>query len=379
MTDSILSRNSSLGVPRDSLSVDEGTRRSERDYDRMFTQSLSTIEDLLRDSGDIAHDSCLKLLAGPGSQVAHIDILLAEVGPDEAFRRLVIVEDKLSTNPEGRRYVLAQILGYAHRMQTQLTLDDFPDDVADWADDYSEDITQGMCAGDFLLIICGDAINEYLLSLTRAYVERLGPANYSDLVLIAMPIYSDGSSHVLVPHIVGRTERAVRDLTIRVQVQDSVGDPMTIVHTQVIEDRPEETPGTDPSEFMQGWVKRFGSEAANAWEELLNRIEKAQISGLTVQHFDGGGPYLALSGTSMGTAKILRLMEDSPTVRDFLHKGPWNTEAPQARERFREALLKVQGAERKGTRDRVSIPVQKICEHHELVIQALANLAKNLR
>ena len=159
---------------------------------------------------------------------------------------------------------------------------------------------------------------------------------------------------------------------------------MNGVQTQVIETSSEETTRRgratrDPAEFMQSWVQQFGHDAANAWTEFVNRVEKAQISGLTVQHFDGGGPYLALTGTSIGTAKPLRLMERTPTVWDFLHKGTWNTKAAQARDRFREALLKVHGAEHEGTRDRVSIPVQKIYQYHEVVIQALANLAEDLR
>ena len=44
------------------------------------------IEDLLRESGDIAHNSRLKLL---GKQISRTDLLLGEIGPgpDEEFRR----------------------------------------------------------------------------------------------------------------------------------------------------------------------------------------------------------------------------------------------------------------------------------------------------
>jgi hypothetical protein len=72
-----------------------------------------------------------------------VDLLLAEVGPGEEFRRLVIVEDKLSTNRECRRDVLAQILEYAYRVQNSFTPDELPDAVADWADDFRDDIRRG--------------------------------------------------------------------------------------------------------------------------------------------------------------------------------------------------------------------------------------------
>lgn len=141
---------------------------------------------------------------------------------------VVIVEDKLSTNRECRRDVLAQILEYAHSVQTSLSLDDLPDNISDWVEEYRDDIRRGMRTGDFLLIICGDAIDRSLMNLVRSYVDRLDPSNLSDLVLIAMAIYSDGETHVLVPHVAAGTERAVRDLTVRVEIQAVSGVPLEI-------------------------------------------------------------------------------------------------------------------------------------------------------
>src|SRR5438128_7871891 len=56
-----------------------------------------------------------------GSQISGIDVLFAEVDASGAFRRFVLVEDKLLRNPEAKRTVLAQILDYAHKVQYELT------------------------------------------------------------------------------------------------------------------------------------------------------------------------------------------------------------------------------------------------------------------
>ena len=126
---------------------DGGTQRHECDYDRVFSNSIQVIDELLRGSGDIASDSRLKLLSQPGEQIERIDLLLAEVGPREDFRRLVLVEDKLSTNNECRRDVLAQILEYAHTVQTKLTADRLSRLHLEWVEDYRDELDRGMRSG----------------------------------------------------------------------------------------------------------------------------------------------------------------------------------------------------------------------------------------
>src|SRR5262245_50914131 len=82
-------------------------RLGEKDYDRLFVNGREVLEDLLQESRDIAPDSRLKLLSELGKQISRIDLLLAEVGPNDEFRRLVLVEDKLLKNNQSRREVLA--------------------------------------------------------------------------------------------------------------------------------------------------------------------------------------------------------------------------------------------------------------------------------
>jgi hypothetical protein len=70
----------------------------------------------LRQAQVIAEDATLKVL---GTQVDNIDVVRAEVaqGGKNDIRRLVLLEDKLLSNPQARRHVLAQILDYARTVQ----------------------------------------------------------------------------------------------------------------------------------------------------------------------------------------------------------------------------------------------------------------------
>jgi hypothetical protein len=362
---------------------------AERDYDRVFATCLDVIESLLRESGDIASDSRLKLLSEPGKQVAHLDLLLAEIGPgtDQDFRRLIVVEDKLSTNAQCRRDVLAQILEYSHIVQTILTPDDLPDNVTDWVEEYRYEIHQAMRAGNFLLIICGDEIHESLVRLVHSYVQRIDPSNLSDLVLMALPIYSDGHSHILVPHIVAGTERAARDLTLRVEVHAADGRPVTIQRITA-----SNTPGgaarrrrnarlVEPEAFMTEWEKTCGLEAANGWRDFVVSLQNALIPGLRVGHYAAGAPYICLENTTAGTVQVLRLSDTSPEVRDRLGGEIWDSrpEFQEIRNTFRRAVLqKVPGAAIRGMANRVYAPVKALADNKEAVIGSISQLSAQL-
>lgn len=388
-------------APSAALSVqdksgDAASRLAERDYDRLFENCIDIIEDLLRESGDIGRDSRLKLL---GKQIARTDLLLGEIGPgpDEEFRRLVIVEDKLSTNRECRRDVLAQILDYAHSVQTSLSLDDLPDTVSDWVEEYRDDIRRGMRTGDFLLIICGDAIDRSLMNLVRSYVDRLDPSNLSDLVLIAMAIFSDGETHVLVPHVAAGTERAVRDLTVRVEIQAVNGVPLEIgkIRADETPDEGRRRPRGErvvipPETFMKEWEEACGPDATKDWRTFVEAVDRSAVVGLEWSNYPGGAPYLYLSHTSVGSVGVLRLAATKPVVRDLMNRSIWNDpKTREARQTFRKALLdQVPGAALSGVggeddhprrAKRVIASVKAVADQRDAVIRAISDLAAELR
>jgi len=363
---------------------------AERHYDRLFTKCRDVIEDLLRESGDIAADSKLKSLSEPGKQLRHIDLLLAEVGPgsDQEFRRLVIVEDKLATNGESRRAVLAQVLDYAHIVQRSLTPDDLSETVvgAEWVEDNRDELSRAIREGDYLLIICGDDVRESLLDLLKPYGDRLGPLNASNVVLIAMGIYTDGQTNVFVPHIVGGINRATRDLTIRVVVQTMSKAPMDVGSVNI-----DPTPDplarvrdtvTPPEVFMADFAKTCGGEAAAAWIAFAEALKGSAVIGLRFGNYDGGAPYVSLSNTSLGTVQLLRLADTKPVVRDRLNTAVWESspQAQEARRKFRQALRDcVPNAAPGGKANRISAPVAGFTKAQSLVTQAIADLAADLR
>jgi hypothetical protein len=361
---------------------------AEKDFDRLFFETLDVLTELLRESRDIAADSRLKPLSEPGKQVARIDLLLAEVGPQDDFRRLVLVEDKLLKNNQSRREVLAQLLDYAHAVQAGLDLDELSASVSEWVDDYREDIERAERAGDYLLIICGDGIHDDLQSLVRSYVSRLNPANQSDLILIAMAIYSDGTTHILAPHIVGGTERVGRDLTMRVVVELPNGTRLT-PGTIEVQDTPEEkqtgrhaTDVVEPGVFLEEWLKECGQPALEAWNSFVGAINSSQIKDrLLWEHFPGGAPHLDFADRAIGRLGVLRLADSKPMVRDMMHAQIWQTnQALQvAVQKFRGVLLTLPGAvvSRAGG-GRVSVPVKSLSANADAVISAISDLSSNL-
>jgi hypothetical protein len=364
---------------------------AERDYDRVFATCLDVIESLLRESGDIAEDSKLLLLSEPGRQVARIDLLLAEVSSseDREFRRLIIVEDKLSTNSGSRRDVLAQILDYSNIVQSELTPDDFPDSVSDWVDEYRYEIHQSMRAGDFLLIICGDEIHDRLVGLVQSYVLRLDKANRSDVVLISLPIYSDGDMHILVPHVVGGTERTPRDLKLKIEVHTTEGRPLPVAGIRS-EQLTTEATGTrrrgslvDPAVFMMNWEAVCGRDAADAWRAFVAVAQTAAIPGLQVGAYASGAPYLYLASTTVGTVQVLRLSTGKPEVSDRLIGPVWDTspELMAVRERFRRALLQLPAATirvSKGS-SRVWVPVIAVAAQANAIAASISESPREIR
>jgi len=362
--------------------------RLEDEYDRLFVNCLAVIEELLRKSGDIDPTSKLKLLSDPPQQVLKIDILLAEVGPDpnNEFRRLVLVEDKLATNSESRREVLAQILEYAHTVQTKLRPRDLSTSVVepDWIEDNEDEINRAMRSGDYLLIICGDHIRQHLVALLQSYVDRLNPVNASNVVLIEMAIYSDGDVRVFVPHIVGGSARATRDITVRVKVETADGSPLTVssVETEATSTGPTGPRVIPPAAFEAGFVQRFGPQAAQAWRTLAEAAVNSGIPGIGVANYDGGAPYIYLSNTPLGPVHLLRLADSSPVVRDRLNTAIWDSSggAQRVREQFRNALLKgVPNASVGGKVGRVNGPVQDFANARQVVIEAIKVLVADLQ
>jgi hypothetical protein len=212
--------------PRKTLQrVDSPEAWQEKDWDRIIIENVELLAACLREAGVLSDDATLKVL---GAQVDNIDIVLAEVGiaAEDDLRRLVLVEDKLLSNPQAKRHVLAQILDYARVVQddwpTANLLDKLSDDTQ-WVSANHEGIKRASRNADLLLLVVGDGIDEGMERLARRFAKNNDPFSLSELALVSMPLYAMDDQYFLVPHVVSAVRCSAKEMTIRVVVQDIAG------------------------------------------------------------------------------------------------------------------------------------------------------------
>ena len=200
-----------------------GKRLEEAHYDQLIVANRETVASALRGAGVIGDNSSLLHLG----KILHIDALFAEIDHDSnTFRRFVIVEDKLYRNPEAHRDVLGQVLDYAkelHKADVESLSKLLGDDHKAWLAANEDLVAQALRESDFLLLVCGDQIRPRLVNYVQYFKKQLDPLVGADIALLSMAIFSNGTFHVLIPHVVAIVT-SERDLTIRVVVQNPSGD-----------------------------------------------------------------------------------------------------------------------------------------------------------
>jgi hypothetical protein len=205
---------------------------SETNRDEIICANVAALTAALQAADVLPADSTFRVL---GCQIDSVDVLLAEVpiraGEDgmnqlDEPRRLVLLEDKLVRSPEAKRQVLAQILDYAQRAQTQWTTNFLCSDRklsshAAWLHRHASRIDVMLAEGDLLLIIAGDDIHDDLLRLARRFAAGHDPLSRNELCLVSMAVYRREEERMLIPHVVSTVERHQRQFTIRVTVEDT--------------------------------------------------------------------------------------------------------------------------------------------------------------
>jgi len=373
-----------------------GKRLKESDYDRLIVNQVDLLADTLHQAEVIADDSDLIVL---GTQVKAIDVLLAEVETSTGdFRRLVLVEDKLFTNPEARRDVLAQVLDYSLNLEEKIDVDTLVELLpkqGEWLEEHRDRIESTLYTGDYLLLICGDRLQERLIRLVDRFVKRAdaNPLKLTELCLVSMAIYSDGATHLLVPNVVNAVIGAERPLTIRVEVRDSTGKHIEAVAGLVTEDQVEEGDSgrsggnrRSEDEFFKEWTLAYGEEALIACRSILDALDRSGISGLRRRHTKMGRPVIYLYDTPFGSIDVLGISVRKPVIYDNLHiglakKSAGNAQYSEAVTQFRRALLELPNATRsgKGLVDRVYVPVKSLAENLEHLVGAFGIFAAALR
>lgn len=254
--------------------VDSDRRFSEGTWDEVIFSQADVISDALREAGVIGEDAKLKPL---GRQVANVDVVFAETSRDDAEepRRLVLVEDKLRRNPEATRSVLAQLVDYADRVQSEWSsvaalLDAFPDHE-EWVQRHASTLRHSARTGDVLMVIACDGVHESLDRLARRFAAQDDPLNLSELCLLSLSLYSkrDQGGFLFVPHVVSAVQRHQRAMTLEVRFLDA-GNKAVPVSVAIVN---QEAEGTAGSPETREDVSRFLKAVQNRVEPTVRRME----------------------------------------------------------------------------------------------------------
>jgi hypothetical protein len=265
----VLSRLGATGAIR-------GKLLKERHYDEMIVSHQDVFADALREAGLISGDSELLHLGN----ILGIDALFAEVEAENGtFRRFVIAEDKLFRNPDSHREVLGQILDYSRALRSidpNRLSELLPQDKSPWVDANEDLISPALKEADFLLVVCGDEIQRRLIEYLDHLKDQLDPLIAADLALVSVAIFSNGTDHLLIPHVVGAMVKSERPLTIRVMVTDTTGAPVAASVSSETRHVPEPDKGREKIELTEllDDVRKAGDEAREIAESLFQFATK---------------------------------------------------------------------------------------------------------
>lgn len=362
-----------------------GRKLHEKDYDDLIVKHVDLLAETLRQAGVIDEDSELLVL---GTQVKAIDVLMAEIETTtREFRRLVLIEDKLFVNPQAKREVLAQIFDYAYLVENDLdaeTLREYVTETETWILHNRIRIDASMSSGDYLLVICGDYIQERLLRLADHFIEHTNnnPLSRTDLCLVSMAIYSDGSTQLLVPNVVSAVVGAKRELTIRVQVENAKGEALE-ASIEVAE--PSNSNRTFPptagsrsvEEFFAEYKTNHGELAVINCKTILDALRGSNIPGLLLTNTAMGRPSVYLKDTPLGAIDICMVSRREPSFHDnlpsLLNRYRGDPDVVQAVDHFRQVLCDMGGSlpQKRGLVPRVHIPIGVLVSNTQGFIDAL--------
>lgn len=267
-----------------------------------------------------------------GKEAGRIDVLLvSESG------RIAIVETKLFKNPESRRIVVAQILDYATNLpeMTVSQIGPLPGGKL-VAEDYVE---ASLRAGDFLLIIAGDRIDERAVRLGQAMLDGHLTRRWS-LATVNLSLFRsthDPSQLLVVPNLAGALVPEVRQhVQIRVDV---VGAENATVTQSMISVEPTEV---SPARIRWNEQRFFESLDKAPLDERIKTFGR-KLRELRDRH-----PSLRLD---WGTGKVVgsaTLKRNGASLLEFYLDGRFQFR----RDKFFPALGDFAGSYEKGLRER---------------------------
>lgn len=158
------------------------------------------------------------------SETGRVDVMLIS-----SFGRIGLVETKLSSNPEQRREVVAQLLEYSLTLQS-LDPSEFEGTLPLGVDGLTyEDFADKLVAGEFLLIVAGDDLDPRAVRLAEGLLGRHLTSGW-DLAMVDLNLFrsvSNSESVLIVPALRGAVIADMRQV-VRVVVEDRKGNSVTV-------------------------------------------------------------------------------------------------------------------------------------------------------
>jgi hypothetical protein len=351
----------------------------EHDYDKLIVTHKDTVADALREAGLIDRGSTLRYLG----KILAIDVLFAEVEQESGnFRRFVVVEDKLFSNPEARREVLGQILDYKKALNESDVerLSELLPNQGVWLETNEDLVNQALQNADFLLLVCGDRIQSRLVGYVEHLKEQLDPLISADIALMSLAIFTDGTHYIFVPYVVSLVT-AERGITIKVVVQDARGEGLA-ASTTVIEETEQEVVRRQRIEVedLLSSIREVGGEAAAlAAQELL---DYARELGAQVRR-RGASVSVRVRDTTTGKRSTVFVLTKKATfyigwLDSWVRNAGVNPEVAKA---YREQLTEILGRSPivVGTGGTYAIPLTDIGKHLDAVKTVIQAAIQALR
>lgn len=208
----------------------------------------------------------------PGA--GRVDVMLMS-----SFGRLGLVETKLSSNPEGRREVVAQLLEYSLSLRSlDSSIFEGALPFANGAQSY-EDFREKFIAGDFLLIVAADNLDPRAVRLADGLLGKHLTSGW-DLAMVEINLFRSESkpeSVIIVPTLC-RTIMAEKRQVVTVVVEDNrKGTTVTVDWpTPTVESGRRQDMESDTS-FMSELHAQH-PERANTVERILAKLHDIETA-----------------------------------------------------------------------------------------------------
>jgi hypothetical protein len=375
----------------------------EKDFDILLMHRPDVLGTLLAERGLIndpydliALGSEVRLSTRTGTPL-RIDVLMGEYTGNRLVR-LVIVENKLLSNPQARREVVAQGYEYSLALSTDIEAATLREAIhksrESWTgsalDASATAIVQGISevdlqsvidSGSVLLVIAGDDIHRDAERLARAFDRQVNPTSDIELALVSLRLYKGASGLVLVPNLIGTVLRAERSLTVTVRVASCDGQPVrsqaTAEFEATLSQGPAASSSETPEEAKLAWEQQYGEAS---WANIQRFVDWAAQHGFQLSHTGKGFPVVTFDAGRLGIAALAHTQFPQEGIADSLQSlTREDPSGPVANviATYRDVLVKAGGAV--SASGRVHIHSQKLAASMDAICSGALALREGIQ